>query len=347
VVFCSDLPRMDDVAIGNLESYAKGGGGVVFFMGPNTNMEFANDKLFNKGAGLLPVELERTVELEERDEETSSDIVAEEHPIFAPVNSAKNSLLDLVLIKKVYAPSFSWLQNPGQSKVIASVRGEKDLPLVIEGQFGGGRTIAVLTSAGPQWNNWMRNATFPPILLLMEDYLAAGKYTDDHSIAGHNQPISQRAGETTPDVIAFGPSELPTERQSQRTESRLKMMPTPSVEGQSNRIAVDFGSPLLQTNRETKFPGVYEFWFRKTDSSAAVNRVAINVDTAESEMTIVTGERLLSGLAAAKPSLVAWDKFNPQPQTRSVSTLGRVLLLVMALLFVVEQILAWSCSYHN
>ena len=347
VVFCCDLSRFDDVAISNLEAHARAGGGVVFFLGPSTNLPFVNEKLFNNGNGLLPVELERAVELEERGEGTSADIVAQTHPIFAPVNSVKNSLLDLVLIKKVFAPSFAWLQNRGQSKVLASVRGEQDLPLVIEGQFGRGRTVAILTSAGPEWNNWMRNATFPPILLLLEDYLAAGRYSNEVSVAGHHLTVSQAAGTTTPDVTAFSPSGLPTETASQPTKTRLKMMPLPATDGQANRNAADFGSPMLQTNRETKLPGVYEFWFRKTDSTAAVDRVAINVDTVESEMAVVAGERLLSSLAAAQPSLVAWDKFNPQPQTRSVSTLSRILLLVMALLLVVEQFLAWMCSYHS
>ena len=219
--------------------------------------------------------------------------------------------------------------------------------MVIEGQFGRGRTMAFMTSSGPQWNNWMRNATFPPILLLLEDYLAAGRYSNRVALVGHSQNLARPSGATTPDVMVFSPTGLPTESNAERTEARVKMMPVATAENERAQIAADLGSQLLNTNRETRYPGIYEFWFRNTDSTSSVDRVAVNVDTTESDMAVVSNERLLSGLAASNPSLVAWDKFNPQPQTRAVSSLSRFLLLGLVLLFVIEQVLAWSCSYHN
>ena len=348
VVFCCDLPQLSDSAIEKLEAFTTAGGGVAFFIGPKANLTFYNQKLFDNGTGILPVELDRGVEIEDRSAETASDIVPEQHPIFAHVSGGENSLLDLVLVKKVVTPSFAWLQDKKQSKVIATLRGEQEVPLVIEGQFGDGRTMVVMTSVDSAWNNWMRNPTFPPFLLLLEDYLARGKYRDTEARVGAAIEITQPAGKTTPDVTVTAPSDMPTRSDTERIESGIRLQLAKSTsDSQPQQMVATLGASQIDSNEETRFPGIYEFWFRNRDSSTGLSRRAINVDTQESQMELVSKQDLQTALAGARPTIVDFDGFNPEPKSKTTSALGRLLLIVLLLLFAGEQILAWSCSYHS
>ena len=332
-----DVGQIDETALKNVRRFVSDGGGLVYFAGPNTNFGFFNLAFYEDGEGLMPVEIAETVEVDEREDGMSADIVAERHPIFAPVNDVRNSLLDLVLVKKVFKPSFKWLQNPpAQAKVIASVRGSRQSPLVIEGQYGNGRTMMFMTTAGPQWNNWMRNATFPPILLLLEDYLSAGKYPHEAALVGSAVPIVKPTGTVTPDVTLTSPTES-----VERVESKIRLTQTEAG------LEASIGESLTSIiNRSTSVPGIYELWFREMDSSSSVDRVALNVDQSESDLEIVDDEKLMQFFGSEAPSLTNWDQFNPEPKKKAVSSLSRLLLLLLVLLLVAEQTLGWMCSYH-
>ncbi len=332
-----DVGQIDESAIKNLKQFTSAGGGLIYFAGPNTNFGFFNLAFYEDGQGMMPVELAETVEIDEPKDDTPADIVPEIHPIFAPVNNVRNSLLDLVQVKQVLQPSFKWLQNvPAQAKVIATVRGNRQMPLVIEGQYGTGRTMMFMTTAGPLWNNWMRNATFPPILLLLEDYMAAGKYQHEVKLVGDPVLISKPTGSVTPDVTASIPA-----TSSERVEKKIRLSQTDSaLEGS---IGANVDSVL---NRETRIPGVYGLLFRRMDSSFSADRIPLNVDCAESDLELIGDENLLQNLTGVVPSLVSWDQFNPEPKQKAVSSLNRLLLLVLVVVLVAEQTLGWICSYH-
>jgi len=112
VVCLCDVGQIDETAIKNVRQFVSKGGGLVYFAGPNTNFGFFNLAFYEDGNGLMPVELADTMEVDEREDGMAADIVAERHPIFAPVNDVRNSLLDLVVIKKIVRPTFTWLQSP-------------------------------------------------------------------------------------------------------------------------------------------------------------------------------------------------------------------------------------------
>ena len=199
VIALCDPGQIDELGIKNLERFVSEGGGLIYFGGPETNFAFFNRYFYDNGEGLLPVELAEVEEVADREDDMPADVAATRHPIFAPVNDVRNSLLDLVQVKTVLRPTFSWLQNlPANAKVIATLRSDPNYPLMVESQYGNGRTMLVMTTAGPLWNNWMRNATFPPILLLMQDYLAAGKYPPVVNLVGQAIPIHKPTGSVTP-----------------------------------------------------------------------------------------------------------------------------------------------------
>ena len=205
VIFLLDVDVLDDVAVRNLESFCESGGGVAFFAGPNSDLNFYN-RLYDQGLGIYPIELEQVVKVVEDQSATTRDFQAAIHPIFAPVNRQKNTLLDLVDVETVIVPTRTWLlKKPESAEVIASVRGDEKRPLFVTSRYGKGQVIACTTTAGPVWTNWARNATFPPIMLLMQDYLASGKQATNDQLVQSPYSINVDRSKYLPKAQIFKP----------------------------------------------------------------------------------------------------------------------------------------------
>ena len=58
-----DVPRLADDELAALEDYVRDGGGVAFFVGPDTDRSFYNDRLYRNGEGLFPVPLKLPTQL--------------------------------------------------------------------------------------------------------------------------------------------------------------------------------------------------------------------------------------------------------------------------------------------
>ena len=342
VVILMDVDSLEESSIKNLESFAADGGGVVFFLGPNSNLESYNSALYRGGDGLFPMLLERSIEIPEQGNTRVPDIVPHEHPMFAPVLAGTNSLLDLVQVARIVQPAPEWnLKKSGDVTVAATIRGLEGWPLIVERAFGNGRVMVFTTTAGPIWNNWSRNVTFPPIMLLMEDYLAAGKYDGQQRMVGSSIEIGVSSNEYLPGLTILAPDGGDESRMVSRT--RMGM----SAVG-SDMLGMTIGKRFPgHSMRETDVPGIYDVWFRRTDSAQEVRRFALNVDTSESELALANRQKLLADLNRWKPTLVDWDQFNPEPTQKPASSLSRLLLVILVLTLVVEQLLAYSTSYHQ
>ena len=82
------------------------------------------------------------------------------------------------------------------------------------------------------------------------------------------------------------------------------------------------------------------------DSSSAVDRIALNVDPTEGELSLADDDSLLKSFGSEAPSLTNWDQFNPEPKQKAVSSLNRLLLFLLIAMLIAEQTLGWMCSYH-
>lgn len=73
-IFVCDVPRFNAGAIRNLEDYARGGGGISFFMGPNMKADVIplyNEQLYRDGKGVFPVPLDKAIGLDIPEEKRS------------------------------------------------------------------------------------------------------------------------------------------------------------------------------------------------------------------------------------------------------------------------------------
>ena len=342
VLFLLDVDWLDESAIENIESFAAAGGGVVFFLGPRTNLDAYTTSLYRGGEGVFPMPLGNSIDVPEQLSDRVADIAAQDHPVFTPVLGGKNSLLNLVQISRIIQPAIEWnVQNEIDVTVAATVRGFQDWPLVVEKPFGRGRVMVFTTTAGPIWNNWTRNATFPAIMLLMEDYLAAGKYVGEARVVGSSIGIDVSADEYSPNLTVVTPVDGDGSRLVNQTRMQV---PATAPHRLVTTLGMQFQSDGM---RETDFPGIYDVWFRRMDSTQQVQRFAMNVNTSESEMELANPQKFLSDLASSKPALVDWNQFSPEPRQRTASSLSRFLLLLLVATLVTEQMLGYAASYHQ
>ena len=329
-VFLFDVGSISETGIKTLEQYVSDGGGVVFFLGPKTDAGFITKNLYRGGQGVFPIPLKRIFEVPERLDDETTDINPIQHPVFAPANSVKNSLLDLIQVSKIMAPPLEWSEQANDSsvEVLATIRGAKQHPLVVSKAFGSGRSVVVTTTAGPTWNNWMRNATYLPIMLLLQDYVAAGRFSSLDQLVG--EPIE----ESYPKNEFRTDASMVTGEPDDRVEIPFALTAGPKGE-------------TLYSDLNTDKSGVYEIWAQRLDGAIDVRRTAINVDTSESDLAQADHKEIVNRLSGTKMKLVDWDKFNPEPKIKPASTLNRLLFCLLIAALVAEPVLAYMTNYHR
>ncbi|MEM9943129.1 MAG: hypothetical protein AAF939_16315, partial [Planctomycetota bacterium] len=292
------------------------------------------DVMFKNGSGLLPLPWKQVEEIPaESSPNDVADFTPNRHPIFAPVFDVKNSILDSVQIEFVVQPDPNWNPLNSDAQILANVRGKENKPLVVETSFGKGRVISFLTTAGPDWNNWCRNATYPAIQLLMEDYLAAGRYDRSENFVGDTFRFQFPRDEVQKNFVYLSPI-------SDKINER-------SFETKTLQILEDSYQTTIggKTSNETNRAGIYDFWFQKPDSSYDVQRLALNPDVRESRLKVIEPQQFELQLGKMKMNLVPWDAFSPEPVRRNSSSLGLFLLTLFLMLWILETLLAYSNSY--
>ncbi len=167
----ANIERLEAAAVGALEKYVAGGGGVVFFLGERCDARYFNDVLYREGKGLFPVPLARQAELLLNRLEPAPDVQAEPHFIFRIFAAKGTSFLQTVAIERYFAVPKGWRPPPDSTFRVAARLRNGD-PLVVERSFGKGRVLAFLTTAAPTWNNWARNPSFVVVVQDLQAYLA-------------------------------------------------------------------------------------------------------------------------------------------------------------------------------
>ncbi len=334
-IFLLDVDRLEDLAIRNLRRYVESGGGVIFFAGPNCNLKHYTVKLFDQGRGVFPLPLARVASIPEPVAGNTTDIVVTRHPVFAPVLDIDNSPLDLVQVARVCQPPIEWsADGDNATTVIATVRGQAQMPLMVEKRLGQGRVLATLTSASGAWNNWLRNPTFPATLLLMQDHVSRGRASGQRRLVGSTPQWDLSVDQYGPDVVFASPAD------DEFGRSVWKVTATPRADSTS------VVSARLGADNETDRPGVYETWLTNRQSGRELSRQALNVDTSESHLQLLSRRDLLAEIGEVKARVVDWDQFGPASRGRRGTSLVRLILAVLIITLLVEQLLARSASFH-
>ena len=261
-----------------------------------------------------------------------------------PYTSGAASLLDLVQLRKFIAVDTDWFARRQSEQdqnvpleVAATVRGRTAWPLIVSSRFGEGRVVVVTTSANSDWNNWKNTPTFPALFLVMEDFVAAGKYPIRQQLAG--QPLKIEADRETflPQYLC----RLPTD------DPQLPRVVTGEFPNTVDPLMRKEFSFDAEGSSMTGWSGIGEYELRTRNGSRTLHRFEINVDTTESDLALVDRQALLSQCKIAKPKFVQWDEFNPNPESPTGSPVTTLLFAILLGVMLIEQGLAYANSYHG
>jgi hypothetical protein len=322
----ANVDRLDKSAVKALEQYVAAGGGVAFFLGEQCQAKFFNDELYRGGKGLFPLPLKGPAELPIDRLETAPDVQVDKHFIFRIFAERRNTFLQTVIVQRYFAVPEDWRPEADSTvRVVARLR--NGAPLVVEQRYSKGRVVAFLTTAAPTWNNWARNPSFVVIMQDLQAYLCQRDSADDTRIVG--EPL-----ELTLDPAKY-------KAQVRFVTPRESESPTVTADAAPNS-----NGKLNVVLNETDASGIYEARLTRSDGSAEIRHFAFNVDPAEGNLAALDKGQLAERLKGLKYEYEQASMFQSATDEMAGYDLSDAILYALVSLLLLEQILAWSASYH-
>lgn len=362
VIYFTDIDRLEPAAIERLERYVAAGGSVVFFTGPMTNTQYVNDNLYRFGKGIFPVKLAGRAELMADPVENLPDLETVDHPIFRVFSGQLNSFLETVNVEtymtideaqraklnrttaKNNTPAASTSEEvtedhsaqPDQDanrsiEVLARLRG--GTPLVLESIFGKGRVITMLSTVAPTWNNWARgNPSFVVTMLELQTYLSRRPSAEITHTVGKPLVVELDAEEYRGTVRFDAPE---TKNGPKTTEIMTTV----------DAMRTDDGR-WIATFNNTDRAGVYRIQLTTSKDLDELRKTAINVEPSEGNLKLFGREKLDASLSGVPFEYAQASHFEADANDAGGTNLQEAVLILLVVMLVGEQILAWSCSYH-
>ncbi|MFO7906750.1 MAG: hypothetical protein R6U98_29105, partial [Pirellulaceae bacterium] len=333
-IYLFEVDRLDDRATTNLETYVSEGGGLACFAGPRVSLSFYNQRLYREGEGLFPVPLERDGLLEADPVlETAPDIVVEakDHAVFRELVQGQNPIVRMMHVQRYLRPPSDWTPAPNSStRVLARLRSRA--PLAVEKTFGDGRVMAMLTTYAPYWND----LTLGPgaiLALRLQSYLGAARRTTAEHEVGTGIDLRLDGETYRNDVSLFSPEET-----LGRWTMSTRVARKPTEDSESLKLEIE--------PAETARSGIYETWFRHTDGSFEADRFAVNVNPRESNLAQTSTRDIVSNLDPVPVEIGYADQYETAALAEAGFNQSVLLMVLLILLLIGEQILAYFASYH-
>jgi uncharacterized membrane protein len=347
-IFLPDIPLLEPAAVKALEDYVAAGGGLALFPGTGTNLDFLRKELYKNGTGLFPaLPIAETV-LEPDFLSKTPDMTAAAHPVFRLFGEGESPLLASVKIERYLGvelpkqseppkqtvlpqqnektmPKETELQeiNTPESapRVLATLRNKA--PLVLEKEFGKGKTITFLTTAAPIWNNWGRgNPGFVVVMLELAAWL------------------SKRPSEAVP-ILVGEPFSINLDPSLFEQKIRIQ---TPSGENNSTDFLLDAvllnDADALATFSRTDQSGFYETAMKERSGNEVRRFFAVNVDAKEGATSLADVSELSNLLRSVNQSLESAAGFSAATDFSAEQSLSDFLLYVVIAMLIAETFLA-------
>jgi hypothetical protein len=255
-VIFNDCPTLPPAVRDELITYARGGRGVWFILGPRTQNDFIRDNLAN--SGLFPCE-PRPVPTSPAPGITAA-VKDPSHPILVPISTAGGNPFNGSNVRTWWSLKPT---DPSTQTLVAAPSGDPLMMLRPEGTFGG--TILVwTTSADGSWNNWNLMPNFVPLVVESALHLAMPPAQRNSASLFAGQPVEFSTPADHPFTIATltGPD-----------GSRVSKTPT-SIDG---RVVVTIAGVFL--------PGFYTL-----NAGDVTRTVAVNLDPRQLPPSPLTAE---------------------------------------------------------
>ena len=334
-IYLTSFSQLDSQAIENIRTYLDSGGGIAYFLGPESNTGFINDL---HAAGLFPVEVAGPANLAIA-ADGSPDVRFDDNPIFAALRGERNPFAAGIRITEYIKAAKTNNEDQTPIQILATLRNGD--PLVVEKRVGDGRAIAFMTTADTRWNNWAREPSFVVVMLQLHGYLANTR--DDFKFRTVGTPLdfqldSAKFAATvrlkTPSINQLGPQVFDQTAMRDENESR--------------KIEFVFGKGEddERRNGETDLAGVYTVEATTLEGIPAFLRFAMNVDTRESDLAIVDTPRLVQELDSVDFSITNADQIVQTDVADDGTSWTDLLFAIVIPLLLLEQLFAYFTSYH-
>ncbi len=326
-IYLLNVERLEDSAVNALEEYIAAGGGVGVFLGPRCSPVFFNEKLYRSGAGFFPVPLTGQQALFVDRLEKSPDLQVTDHPVFRVFSGQRDGFLASVSVARYFATVDPLPESIDSSvQVIARLRNRA--PVVVERQFGKGRVVAFLTTAGPVWNNWARgNPSYVVTMLELQAYLSRPVVQTQAILVGHDLEVSFDAATFDPQVRWLPPVEQ-------------------GIEPTSEKSLLQDDGTFLATYPSAPVSGIYRAELSAKDGGSRPMQLAVNVDPVEGNLALVDGPNLAARLDGIDYRYESVSTFRFAEEEFAGTDLTDTLLYALLAILLFEQFFAYWIGDH-
>lgn len=320
-VFLADVALFDPAEAEMLRAYLESGGGVVFCLGEQVQIEDYNRELYRDGKGILPARLVgrvggalRPTDVYEFD---AGDL---SHPIVNPFEGNPNAGLERTFALEYFKVAVA---EDAEARVALRFAKTGD-PVIVDAPVSRGRVIIVTTSVDNRWGPWPVQGSFVPIIHEIVHHAAAGRWSERQRLVG--EPLTRafpiRAFSASARLTRPDGSEAPLEFQQQGGFATVSA----DVADRAGFYDMEFGLPLART--ET---------------------FAVNVDSRESDLARLEKDELTDELLADVDAVyrASWREFQHRTDAESHRRggLSRTLLATALCLLLIEVVMAWKFAW--
>ena len=146
-IYLADVDRLDPPAVAALEKYAKGGGGIMFFVGGRTQPKFYNEHLYRDGESCRPCSLAARCSIVGRPLAKGSRYEPLDKGILSVFAGERNSYLAGVTVERYMLIPESG-PRPRIRALKSSAAAAQWRPAGGEAKFDKGKVVALLTTGG-------------------------------------------------------------------------------------------------------------------------------------------------------------------------------------------------------
>jgi len=310
-----DVGLLTEREAGLLESFVRGGGGLIILPGEQTNPDSYNRRLHRDGEGILPARIGERILSPSPVDVFSFDPRGFTHPLVGVFRGNPGVGLETTMTMR-------FLKLEPDDDAAVALWFSDGSPALVEKTVGAGRVVLAATGTDQRWSTWAIWApAFVPMMHEAVYFSIAGRWKRRQLTVG--EPILTTWSARGIDVPVS--VELP--------DGATRSLP---VQDRSELRAASFD--------ETDRAGIYE-----VSIGSPVNRnelFAVNVDVRESDLTPISRQDLQSELFR-EIDLTVRTSDDPEPAAltstseTAVSMLSRILGWTVLLMILVEPLLAW------
>ena len=357
----ADLPAD---ALDPLEKYVAAGGGLAWFVGGSVKPTFYNESLFKEGNGLFPVPLDAAPRDLPIVEDSGPDLILSPHPIFRVFEGQENPYLDVTRVATFFPVAASWNRDDqargDDVQTIATLRNRQ--PLMFHHRFGKGHIVTCLTTCGPAWNNWAKYASYVVLQLELQKHIARSDRQLERRVSGEPIELSLDPSEFTDqvDIIAPDPAgERVIRLQAAPDAGNAKAETQGSTDAAESKSETSNSKPLSEnqkttslrlaaTFRDTDLPGIYRVRLLDLSQVPFERWITYNFPVEESDLALASNELVRKQLGdKVRVSIQAPGQFSWIAGRDIGHEIRDWLLILLAVILVAEQFLAYRLSYHR